>query len=288
MEPIKIIAEIGINYAYGKDKSKFLDNAKKLIDVASIAGCDYVKFQKRNPESCVPEQHKYTEKIVPWRNFPTTYIQYKHDIEFGEKEYNEIDRYCKEKGIGWFASVWDKISVEFMMKYFGSDGKIMMKIPSALITDIDLCSYAKDKSHFLIVSTGMSNEDEVHRCIKSCNPDVVMHTNSSYPSKIEELNLGYIKWLKDTYKDIQEVGYSGHEFGLITTIASTMLGATWIERHITLNRINWGSDQMSSVEPGGLIKLVKGIRDLEISTGGYAPRSVFGSELEKLKSLRNK
>lgn len=283
MSKTKIIGEIGINYAYGEDPSKFLDNAKKIIDAACVAGCDYVKFQKRNPDVCVPEEQKSKPKRVPWRKDEISYLQYKLDIEFGEKEFDEIDRYCKEKGIGWFASVWDKFSVEFMMKY-QNDGKVIMKIPSALINDIDLCSYAKDKSDVLIISTGMSTEDEIQRCISSCKPDVVMHTNSTYPSPVDELNLGYIKWLiKNTDA---EIGYSGHEFGLVTTLATIPMGATWIERHITLDRTHWGSDQMASVEPGGLIKLVKGIRDIESAMGGYGPREVIGSELEKRKSLR--
>ena len=279
-----IVAEIGLNFAFGTDRSKFLVNAKKLIDAAYLAGCDYVKFQKRNPDICVPEQQKHVEKTVPWRTEPTTYIQYKHDIEFGREEYDEIDRYCREKGIGWFASVWDKHSVEFMMNYCNQDGKVMMKIPSALITDIDLCSYTKDKSHFLLVSTGMSTEQDIRRCIMACKPDVVMHTNSTYPSPIDELDLEYIKWLNEKY--VAEIGYSGHEFGLTTTIAAVVLGATWIERHITLDRTNWGSDQMASVEPHGLIKLVKGIRDVEKAMGGYGPREVKASELAKMKTLR--
>jgi len=287
MKITKIVAEIGLNYAYGNDKSKFLDNAKKLIDAAYLAGCNWVKFQKRNPDICVPEEQKNKPKLVPWREEETTYIQYKHDIEFGKKEYDEIDRYCIEKGIGWFASVWDKQSIEFIEQNYSNYGSVIMKIPSALINDIYLCSYARDKSDFLIVSTGMSTEEEVFKCVNSCYPDVVMHTNSSYPSKVEELNLEYITWLKEKYPN-KEIGYSGHEFGLVTTMAATMLGATWVERHITLDRTNWGSDQMASVEPGGLIKLVKGIRDIERSMGGYGPRQVLGSELEKLKSLRKK
>jgi N-acetylneuraminate synthase len=285
MKKTIIVAEIGINYAYGNDKSNFLDNTKKLIDAAYLAGCNWVKFQKRNPDICVPEQQKNKPKRVPWREEETTYIQYKHDIEFGKEEYDEIDRYCLEKGIGWFASVWDKWSVEFIEQNYTNGGCVIMKIPSALINDIDLCSYARDKSDFLIVSTGMSTEEEVFKCVNYCDPDVVMHTNSSYPSKVDELNLEYITWLKETYP-AKIIGYSGHEFGLVTTMAATLLGATWIERHITLDRTNWGSDQMASVEPGGLIKLVKGIRDIEKSMGGYGPRLVLGSELEKLKSLR--
>ena len=284
MKRTKIIGEIGINYAYGKDSSKFLDNAKKLIDAACVAGCDWVKFQKRNPDICVPEEQKSKPKRVPWREEETTYLQYKHDIEFGKEEFDEIDRYCQEKGIGWFASVWDKWSVNFIADNYSNYGSVVMKIPSALITDIDLCSYARDKSDFLIISTGMSTEEEVQRCIKNCDPDVVMHTNSTYPSPIEELNLGYIKWLAKNTE--AEIGYSGHEFGLVTTLATVPMGVTWIERHITLDRTLWGSDQMASVEPGGLIKLVKGVRDIEKAMGGYGPREVIGSELEKMKSLR--
>ena len=281
MEHTKIIAEIGINFAYGNDKSKFLDNAKKLIDVAIVAGCDWVKFQKRSPDHCVPEEQKYTLKKVPWRTEETTYIQYKHDIEFNEEQWNELYAYCEDKPIGIFASVWDKQSVEFMNKL---DSQIS-KIPSALITDIDLCSYARDHFDCLIVSTGMSTEEEIERCMKVIKPSVVMHTNSSYPSSVDELRLEYITWLKNKYPD-SDIGYSGHEYGLITTMAAVTLGATWVERHITLDRTNWGSDQSSSVEPSGLMKLVKGIRDIEKAMGGNEKRQVFGSELSKRKSLR--
>jgi len=284
MEHTKIIAEIGINYAYGTDKSKFLDNAKKLIDVAVVAGCDWVKFQKRSPEHCVPEEQKNLSKIVPWRTEPTAYIQYKHDIEFNEEEWKELYRYCEDKEIGIFASVWDKQSVEFMNTF---DFQIT-KIPSALITDIDLCSYARDRFDCLIISTGMSTEEEITRCMKAVQPSVVMHSNSTYPSNVEELRLEYITWLKDNYGHDTDIGYSGHEYGLITTMAAVTLGATWVERHITLDRTNWGSDQSSSVEPSGLMKLVKGIRDIEKAMGGNYPRVVMGSELSKRKSLRGK
>lgn len=283
MNATKIIGEIGINFAYGEDRSKFMDNIKKLIDAAVVSGCDYVKFQKRNPDVCVPDAEKSKSKKVPWRDEETTYLQYKYDIELGSSEYDQIDEYCKSKGIGWFASVWDQDSVDFMKKY-STDDKVIMKIPSALITDVDLCSYARENSDFLIISTGMSTEEEIMRCVKYCSPDVIMHTNSTYPAKVEDLNLEYINWLDEKYP--AEVGYSGHEFGLITTMAAVCLGATWIERHITLDRTLWGSDQMASVEPQGLMKLVKGIRDIEKSMGGYGPRLVIGSELDKRKSLR--
>ena len=269
---VKIIGEIGINH------NGDLELCKKLIDSAVLAGCDYVKFQKRNPDVCVPEEQKSKPKSTPWGDM--TYLEYKYKVEFGKEEYDEIDRYCKEKGIGWFASVWDKDSVDFMANY----GTIT-KIPSALITNVELVQYAREKFDYLIISTGMSTEDEVEEAVMISNPDVIMHTNSTYPSPIEELNLEYIHWLK---KYEVEVGYSGHEYGLVTTFATIPMGVTWIERHITLDRTLWGSDQIASVEPAGLIKLVKGIRDIEKSLGGNGPRVLLNSELSKRESLRGK
>ena len=291
MKTTKIIAEIGINYAYGNDSSLFLDNVKKLIDVAAVAGADYVKFQKRDPELCVPEHQKSKPKRVPWRNGETTYLQYKKDIELNANDFDEINDYCISKSIGWFVSVWDKNSVDFMdrwrVKYptHPKLGKIL-KIPSPLITDLELCSYARKKTHFLMISTGMSTEEQVIACVDACSPDLIMHTNSTYPAPLEELNLDYITWLKHKYGEESTIGYSGHEFGLMTTIATTLMGAEWIERHITLDRALWGSDQLASVEPQGLIKLIKSIRDIELARGGYGDRKVLGGELKKMKSLR--
>jgi N-acetylneuraminate synthase len=291
----KIIAEIGINFAYGQDQSKFLDNIKKLIDVAVVAGCDYVKFQKRDPQLCVPQDQKLKAKRVPWRGEETTYLQYKIDSELSLEQYKEIDTYCENKGIKWFASVWDKNSVDFMRKFetLLPNGRwgVMTKIPSALINNLELIEYARENSDFLIISTGMSTQKQIDTAIETCRPDVVMHTNSTYPSPISELNLDYITYLKHISQAKEfgrefEIGYSGHEFGLTTTVAAYMLGAQWIERHITLDRSLWGSDQMASVEPQGLIKLVKSIRDIELARGGYGPREILKSELEKLKSLR--
>ncbi len=274
MDKIIIIAEIGINHQGD------ISIAKKLIDIALVAGCDYVKFQKRNPDICVPDEQKLKIKDTPWGKM--SYIDYKHKIEFGKKEYDEIDKYCKERNIDWFASVWDKDSVDFLYQY----KKNIMKIPSALITDIELIKYAREKSKCLIISTGMSNEDEITNAINFGNPDIIFHTNSTYPSPINELNLGYIKWLKEKYPN-KIIGYSGHEFGLVATFAAVALGSSWIERHITLDRIMWGSDQMASIEPTGLIKLVKGIRDIELAiNSGYGPREVFNSELSKREILR--
>jgi len=269
---IKIIAEIGINH------NADIKIAKKLIDIAVIAGFDYVKFQKRNPDKCVPKEQKKVIKDTPWGKIE--YINYKHRLEFGIDEYREINRYCKEKEIGWFASAWDIDSAEFL-KGFND----IVKIPSPLITDLELLKYCRDNFKTVIISTGMSFEFEIERAVKAGNPDVIMHCNSSYPAKISELRLQYIKWLKDKYPD-REIGYSGHEFGLTTTMAAVAVGAEWIERHITLDRMMWGSDHLSSVEPIGMIKLIKGIRDIEKSLTGYGERDILDSELEKRKSLR--
>jgi N-acetylneuraminate synthase len=159
------------------------------------------------------------------------------------------------------------------------------KIPSALINDIELCKYARSKFDKLLVSTGMSTEDEVDACIDECNPDVVFHTNSTYPSPINQLNLNYIKWLIEK-RPLCEIGYSGHEYGLVTTFAAVAIGATWVERHMTIDRTMWGSDHAASVEPQGMIKLVKGIRDIEKSLGENGSRILLQGELSKRESLR--
>ena len=184
----KIIAEIGINFAYGTDPNQFMTNVKKLIDAAAVAGADYVKFQKRDPYVCVPEAERLKAKRVPWRKEETTYMQYKLDIELNWEQYKEIDQYCEAKGITWFASVWDKNSVDFMRKFevMLPTGKwgVMTKIPSALIHDLELIEYARDNSDFLLISTGMSTQAEIDLAIEVGQPDVVFHTNSTYPSPI--------------------------------------------------------------------------------------------------------
>lgn len=273
MNKIKIIAEIGINH------NGDLTLAKDLIMLAKTAGCDYVKLQKRNPDVCVPEDQKQLIRKTPWGEI--TYLEYKWKLEFNENEYDELFDFCRTIGIKLFASVWDKPSADFMAQYTD-----LMKIPSALINDIDLCCYVRKKAGYLMVSTGMSTEIEIENCINACNPDVIFHTNSTYPTPVKELNLNYITHLKEKYST-KEIGYSGHEYGLVTTFATIPMGVTWIERHITMDREMWGSDQKASVEPSGLIKLVKGIRDIESALSLPATnREVFGGELEKLKSLR--
>ena len=267
-----IIGEIGINH------NGDVEIAKQLIDVACVSGCDYVKFQKRNPDVCVPEDQKNKPKSTPWGEM--TYLEYKYKTEFGEDEYKEIDSYCRQKGIKWFASVWDKDSVNFMSKF-----STTMKIPSALITDLDLVKYTREHCDTLLVSTGMSDEEEVESVVEVGNPDIIFHTHSAYPSPTNELNLNYIRWLSNKYP-AKEIGYSGHEYGLVTTFAAVAMGATWVERHITLDRTMWGSDHLASVEPIGLMKLVKGIRDIDSAVGVSTARRVHPSELDKRKSLR--
>lgn len=268
-----IIAEIGINH------NGDINICKKLIDISSAAGCDFVKIQKRTPDICVPEHQKHQIKSTPWGDM--TYLEYKQRIEFNEAQIQELVDYSNQKNIRFFASVWDKPSADLMSKYTN-----IAKIASASITDLDLSLYARQKFSKLIISTGMSTEEEIQRCIYTCDPDIIMHTNSTYPCPVEDLNLNYITWLKQKYKN-KHIGYSGHEYGLVTTFAAVVLGASWIERHITLDHNMWGSDHISSLEPSGLFKLVKGIRDIELSTSSpSAPRIVTHREHIKQKSLR--
>lgn len=271
---VKIIAEIGINH------NGSLEECKKLIMLSKISGADYAKIQKRNPDVCVPEEQKHQRRNTPWGEM--SYLEYKWKMEFNEEEIKELCEFSKSIGIHFFASVWDIDSVNVMSKYTK-----IAKIGSPCITNLELCKAARDSFDFLIISTGMSNETEIEECIKVCNPNVIMHTNSTYPCPVEDLNLRYIEHLNNKWGKDAEIGYSGHEYGLVTTYAAVALGAKWVERHITMDRNNWGSDHLSSIEPDGLIKLVKGIRAIEKATQ-YEPseRKQFESENLKKKSLR--
>lgn len=268
---ITIISEIGINH------NGDLDVAKRLIDISKIAGCDVVKFQKRNPDVCVPEHQKGTIKNTPWGDM--TYIEYKHRMEFGETEYKEIQSHCKNIGIDWSVSVWDLDSLDFIRDYDIS----LVKIPSALLTDHELIEACKSLDKKIVLSTGMSTVEEIDLAVECLDGHdfSLLHCNSTYPAPIEDINLRCISRLKERYEC--EVGYSGHEFGLTTTIASICLGATVIERHITLDRTMWGTDQMCSVEPHGLIKLVKGIRELEMALGDGVKKITEGEKLVRDK-----
>jgi N-acetylneuraminate synthase len=271
-----IIAEIGINH------NGDLDTAKRLIDISAAAGCDAVKFQKRNPDVCVPEHQKSVMKDTPWGRM--SYLDYKKKIEFGHDEYDAIDYHCEQKGISWSASPWDSDSLNFLKQY----DIPFIKIASASLTNHGLLVKACMTGKKIIISTGMSSENEIDSAVRVIQENTskdfaILHCNSSYPAPMEELNLSCIKTLKEKYRC--EVGYSGHEFRLGTSVAAVYLGATIIERHVTLDRTMWGSDHMASVEPQGLFKLVRGIRELETSYGD-GKISVTETEKEVRKKLR--
>ena len=210
-----------------------------------------------------------------------TYIEYKHKIEFNEEQIKELVSYSDRKNIKFFASVWDKDSVDVMAKYTN-----IAKIASASITDLELCKYTREKFDKLIISTGMSTEEEIIECVNACNPDVIMHTNSTYPCPPEILNMRYIEHLKTKYPN-KEIGYSGHELNLSTTFLTLGLGATWIERHVTLDKTMWGSDQSASIDPIEVSALIKGIRDCEKAIQyPPQPRLLFPEENKKKESLR--
>lgn len=270
-----IIAEIGINH------NGSLETTKKLIDIAALSGCDAVKFQKRNPDVCVPEHQKSVMRETPWGNM--TYLAYKYKVEFGQEEYDEIDAYCKEKDIEWSASPWDLDSLEFLEQY----DLPWLKIPSAMLTEETLLRECAKTGKKIIFSVGMSNLGEIDGAVEILREEkaefAMLHCNSTYPAPLEELNLKCIQTLKERYDC--EVGYSGHEFRIGTTVASVYLGATILERHITLDRTMWGSDHLASVEPQGLIKLVKGVRELETALGD-GNKVVTEGELPVRKKLR--
>ena len=273
MKKTYIIAEIGINH------NGDLDIAKRLIDIAALSGCDAVKFQKRNPDVCVPEHQKNVMRDTPWGTM--TYLEYKYKVEFEKIEYDKIDSYCKEKGIAWSASPWDLDSLDFLNQY----NLPFIKLPSAMLTNYPLIEACAKSGKKVILSTGMSTEEEIDIAIETIRKHTdnfaILHCNSTYPAPLNELSLSTISTLKNKYNC--EVGYSGHEFRIGTTVASVYLGATIIERHITLDRTMWGTDHLSSVEPQGLIKLVKGIRELEEAFGDG---TIQVTESEKI--IRNK
>jgi len=254
--PSYIIAEIGINH------NGDINIAKKLIDVAKKAGCDAVKFQKRNPEVCVPEKQKKIMRETPWGYI--TYLDYKYKVEFEQEEYDIINEYCKKVGIHWFASPWDVDSVKFLSQY----DIPALKVPSASLNDRELLTAMKETEIPIILSTGMSTQDEVDAAInllEGANLGV-LHCVSTYPTPTSELNLNVLKTYQSQYPNLI-IGYSGHETGLSTTYAAVALGAKIVERHITLDRSMWGTDHSASIEPHGLKTLVSNIRDIESAMG---------------------
>ncbi len=271
--PTYIIAEIGINH------NGSLEIAKKLIDSAASSDCDAVKFQKRTPHLCVPAQQQGVIKRTPWGTM--TYLEYRDRVEFNEAEYREIDRYCKEKGIMWFASCWDEPSIDFLEQF----PPVCHKVCSAALTNDNLLRRLNSTGRPMILSTGMSTMKEIRHAVSLLDQDrlLIAHCTSSYACQPEELNLNMIKTLRREFNC--PIGYSGHELGLVTTCAAVAIGASFVERHITLDRSMWGNDQKASLEPGDLKQLVRDIREIEKALGDGSKR-VYESEQAALLKLR--
>ena len=272
--PTYIIAEIGINH------NGDIELAKQLIQIAKDSGCDAVKFQKRNPDVCVPEKQKSVMRETPWGYI--TYLDYKYKVEFEKKEYDIIDEYCKQLKIHWFASPWDVDSVQFLSQY----DLPALKVPSASLNDTDLLLAMKKTKIPIIISTGMSTQQEVDDAVNLLSETqlAVLHCVSTYPTPPEELNLNVLKTFQKNYPNLI-VGYSGHETGLSTTYAAVALGAKIVERHITLDRAMWGTDHSASIEPQGLKALVSNIRDIEVAMGNGI-KNITAGELPIREKLR--
>ncbi len=272
--PAYIIAEIGINH------NGSLEMAKKLIEEAAAAGCDAVKFQKRTPVLCVPRDQWHQKRDTPWGRI--TYMQYRHKVEFGYEEFAEIDAYCKQLDIDWFASCWDEPSVDFIEKF----DPPLYKAASASLTDHELLAKMKSTGKPLMLSTGMSQLDEIFAAVDAIGLENVLiaHSTSAYPCPLLELNLRMIHSLAEYFPETP-IGYSGHETGLATTVAAVAMGACFVERHFTLDRAMWGSDQAASVEPVGMRRLVVDIRAVEEAKGDGVKR-VYDSEKGALSKLR--
>ena len=270
-----ITAEIGINH------NGDIGIVKKLIDVAKNANCDAIKFQKRTVEKVYSKQVLDSPRESPWG---TTTREQKLGLEFNKKEYDIIDAYCKEKGIEWFASPWDIDSQLFLRNYHLKHNKIS----SAMLTNTELLNIVAEEKTHTFISTGISTIDQIDQAVKvfknnNC-PFELMHSNSSYPMNPDEANLQCIKTLKEKFNC--DVGYSGHEIsGYNISFAAAVLGATSIERHITMARAMYGSDQAASLEPMGLIRLVRDIRMLDLIMGDGV-KKVYPSEISVMKKLR--
>ena len=271
-QPTLIFAEIGINH------NGDLDLAKRLISVAVVAGCDAVKFQKRT----VDVVYKPEELAAPRESpFGTTNGDLKRALEFDVEDYREIDKYCKQVKIPWFVSAWDEGAVDDMDEF----NLPWYKIASASLTDDNLLRHTRAKGKPIILSTGMSTIQQIDHAVEVLGKQdlILMHACSTYPAYYEELNLNVIPTLKKRYG--VPVGYSGHETGLPSTVAAVALGACCIERHITVDRAMWGSDQAASLEPSGLTKIVSYIRMVEKSMGDGEKR-VIDREVPIIKKLR--
>jgi len=273
-QPAYLIAEIGINH------NGDLGIARQMIDAAVHAGADAVKFQKRTPEIATPLDQQTQMRETPWGYI--TYLEYRYKVEFNEEQYCEIEKYCKQKGITWLVSVWDEPAVDFMEKF----DTPAYKIPSASLTDFGLLRKARGTGKPLILSTGMSTMEQIHQGVKVAGEKdlILMHCTSTYPCEPEELNLKMVETLRREFPNLP-IGYSGHEVGLVPSAVAVALGACMVERHLTLDRAMWGSDQAASVEPGGFERLIKYIRVSEAALGDGV-KKVYESEKLSLKKLR--
>ncbi len=272
-QPVYVIAEIGLNH------NGSVEIAKQLIDVAVEAGAQAVKFQKRTPDISTPEHMKSTPRETPWGTM--TYLEYRYRVEFEQEQYSEIDAYCREKGIDWFASPWDENAVEFLE----SMNVVAYKIASASVTDLSMLAKIAETKKPVILSTGMSTIDQIDKAVQTLGTEnlSMMHATSTYPLPPEEANLRMITTLKERYN--VPVGYSGHETGLQISIAAVALGAVSVERHITLDRAMWGSDHGASLEPKGFVSLIRDIRVIEQAMGDGVKR-IYPGELAPLSKLR--
>ena len=271
--PYFVIAEIGINH------NGSLDIAKKLIDVAVECGCDAVKFQKRTVEVVYTPEELAKPRENP---FGPTNGDLKRGLEFSYEQYAAIANYCKEKGIIWFASCWDEGAVDFIERF----NPPCYKIASASLTDDNLLKHHRKYNKPIILSTGMADMSLIQHVVDALGRGklIILHCTSTYPSKPEELNLRGILTLKERFPDIP-IGYSGHEVGLTTTVAAAVLGACVVERHITLDRSMWGSDQAASVEPQGFMRMVRDIRTMEDALGDGVIK-IYDSEKPIISKLR--
>ena len=272
--PVYVVGEIGINH------NGELENAFGLIDAAAEAGCDAVKFQKRTPEVCTPRDQWDVERDTPWGRM--RYIDYRHRVEFDAEDYRAITDYCQAKDIAWFASPWDTESVDFLEQF----DVPAHKVASASLTDDELLRRLRATGKTIILSSGMSTPRQIRHAVEVLGSDniVLLHATSTYPAKNTELNLRMIDTLRREFPNVP-IGYSGHETGLQTTVAAVALGAVMVERHITLDRAMWGSDQAASVEPQGLHRLVRDIRAIEDSLGDGV-KHIYSGELAAMKKLR--
>lgn len=272
--PVYVIAEIGINH------NGDLDVARALIDAAAAAGADAVKFQKRTPEICVPKEEWLKERDTPWGRM--TYIDYRARIEFSADNYAAIDHHCRKAGVDWFLSCWDEPSVEFAERFEPP----CYKAASASLTDLSLLRSMKRTGRPLMISTGMSTQEEIDSAVEAAGTLdlLIAHSNSTYPCPPDILNLRMISTLQERFP-LCPIGYSGHEAGTAASLAAVALGAAFVERHITLDKTMWGTDQAASLEPQELKELVDGLRTVESALGDGVKR-LYTSELPAQRKLR--